>query len=74
MIHYKHRRICQGGWGGGSPPSFKKIRAKCPKFGQNAQNSGKMPKIWAKYLMGFFLEKKQFFSKFGQKIFDGVFF
>ena len=28
----QHRRICQGGWGGGSPPSFK-------LFGQNAKNS-----------------------------------
>ena len=76
-----HRRICQGGWGGGSPPSFEKIRAKCPKIRanffmgffifrkENLMFSGTGKKIRAKFLMAFFLEKKNFFLKIRAKNF-----
>ena len=38
----QHRRICQGGWGGGSPPSFK-------LFGQNAKNSYNKETIFGQF-------------------------
>ena len=44
--------LAKGAGGAAAPPVLK-------KFGQNAQNSGKMPKIRAKYLMGFFIFRKR---------------
>ena len=39
--------FARGAEGAAAPPVSK-------KFGQNAKNSGKTPKIWAKILMAFF--------------------
>ena len=61
-----HRRICQGAGGGGSPPVLK-------KFGQNAENLGKItkfgPKFW--WLFSFFWNENLFFDDVFLKIFFG---
>ena len=46
--------FAKGAGGGGSPPVLKKIRAKRRKFGQNAENSGKITKFGPKF-DGFFI-------------------